>query len=210
LSYPPAGVVSGARARPAQRAGVAGFGIGAVGILGLGAAHGGYFPTAWGWTVVAFVAILVWSLTVGAARRPTALEGVFLGALLAFACWFALSSTWGTASAAIEETVRALVYVAGAAVALTVVRRATVPALLAGVLTGTTALACYVLASRLFPDRIRTFDSIADYRLSIPIGYWEALGLLCALAVLLALGLAAFKNELGAQGGISITAGGSG
>jgi hypothetical protein len=195
LSYPPAGVASAARARPAARADAAGFGFGAVGVLGLGAAHGGYFPTAWGWTVVAFVAILVWSLTVGTVRRPSSLEGVFLGALLAFACWFALSGIWGTSSAAIEETTRALVYVAGAAVALTVVRRSTVPALLAGILTGTTALACYALASRLFPDRIGTFDSVAGYRLSTPIGYWNALGLLCALAVLLAVGLAASTSS---------------
>jgi O-Antigen ligase len=195
LSYPPAGVASAARARPAARADAAGFGLGAVGVLGLGAAHGGYFPTAWGWAVVAFVAMLVWSLTVGAVRRPTALEGVFLGALLAFACWFALSSTWGTVSAAIDEAVRALVYVAGAAVALSIVRRATVHAFLAGVLTATTALACYALASRLFPDRIGTFDSVAAYRLSTPIGYWNALGLLCALGVLVAVGLAASTSS---------------
>ena len=193
--YPPAGVALAARVRPAARTEAAGFGLGAVGVLGLGAAHGGYFPTAWGWAVVAFVAVLVWSLTVGAARRPAALEGVFLGALLAVACWFAFSSIWGTASAAIEETVRALVYVVGAAVALTVVRRATVPALLAGILTGTTALACYALASRLFQDRIGTFDSVAVYRLSTPIGYWNALGLLCALGVLLAVGLAASTSS---------------
>ena len=87
------------------------------------------------WAVAAALAhsrLLPGPLTVGAARRPTALEGVYLGALLTFACWFALSGIWGTASAAIDESVRVLVYVAGAAVALTVVRRATVPALLAG------------------------------------------------------------------------------
>jgi hypothetical protein len=179
------------RARLAPRADAAGFGIGAIGVLGLGAAHGGYFPTAWGWAVVAFVAILVWSLTVGAARQPTAVEGVFLAALLAFAGWFALSSIWGTSAGASEESIRVLVYVAGAAVGLSIMRRATVPALLAGLLTGTTALAFYALASRLFPDRIGTFDTVAGYRLSTPIGYWNALGLLCAIAVLLAVGLAA-------------------
>lgn len=178
-----------------MRAEVAGFGIGALGVLGLGAAHGGYFPTAWGWAIVAFVAVLAWPLTVGATRRLTALEGVYLGALLTFAGWFALSGIWGTASAALDEAVRVLVYVAGAAIALTVVRRAAVPALLAGVLTGATALACYALATRLFPDRIGTFDSVAVYRLSTPIGYWNALGLLCALAALLALGLAASASS---------------
>lgn len=173
------------------RGAAAPFAVGAICVLGLGAAHGGYFPTAWGWAIVAFVAVLAWPLTVGVARRSTPHGGVLLGALLGFSCWFALSAIWGTASAAIDETVRVLVYVAGAAVALAIVRRATFPALLAGVLTGATVLACYALATRLFPDRIGTFDSVAVYRLSTPIGYWNALGLLCALATLLALGLAA-------------------
>jgi O-Antigen ligase len=195
LSYPPAAVVPVARPHPALRAEIAGVGVGAISILGLGAAHGGYFPSAWGWAIVAFVAVLAWPLTVGVARRPTQLEAVYLGGLLAFACWFALSGVWGTVSAALDETVRVLVYVTGAAVALAVVRRATVPALLAGVLTGTTALAFYALASRLFPDRIGTFDSVAGYRLATPIGYWNALGLLCAIAALLAVGLAASASS---------------
>ena len=195
MSYPPAAVVPVARPHPAVRAEIAGFGVGAISIVGLGAAHGGYFPSAWGWAIVAFVAVLAWPLTVGAARRPTPLEAIYLAALLAFACWFALSGIWGTASAAIDESVRVLVYVTGAAVALTVVRRSTVPALFAGILTGATALACYALASRLFPDRIGTFDSVAGYRLATPIGYWNALGLLCAMAALLALGLAASTSS---------------
>ncbi|MCU1281094.1 MAG: O-antigen polymerase, partial [bacterium] len=190
LSYPTIGVGLAKRAQVDIRAAAPPFLVGALCVVGLGAAHGGYFPTAWGWAIVAFVAALAWSLTVGSARRPTALEGVFLGALLAFAGWFALSGIWGTASASSDETVRVFVYVVGAAGALSVVRRATVPALVAGVLAGTTALAVYALASRLFPDRIGTFDSVAGYRLATPIGYWNALGLLCALAVLLAVGLA--------------------
>jgi O-Antigen ligase len=195
LSYRSTGVETVGRTHPAMRGDGASFGLGAIGIAALGAAHGGYFPTSWGWAIVAFVAVLVWPLTVGATRRPSRFEGAFVGALLAFACWFALSAIWGTTSAAIEETARVLVYVMAAAVGLIVVRRGNVHALLAGTLTGTTALACYALATRLFPDRIGTFDSIAGYRLATPIGYWNALGLLCAIAALLAVGLAASSSS---------------
>jgi hypothetical protein len=189
LSYTP--VAATAPARRVVSPGVPAFALGAGGILGLGAAHGGYFPTAWGWAIVIFVAVLAWPLTVGAARRPSTLEGLFLLAVLAFAGWLALSALWGAPSGAVDEFVRILVYLAGAGAALSVVRRTTVAALPAGVLVGTTGVACYALASRLFPDRIGTFDSVAAYRLATPIGYWNALGLLCAIALLIALGLAA-------------------
>src|SRR5207244_2177943 len=54
-----------------------------------------------------------------------------------------------------------------------------------------TLLAAHALATRLFPDRVGTFDSIAVYRLSEPVGYWNALGVFAAMGALLALGFAA-------------------
>ena len=191
LSYPSARATVATRTRPAARGGAAPFVFAGVCVLGLGAAHGGYFPSAWGWTVVAAVGVLAWSLTIRAVARPTATEAVFLGALLAAACWYALSAVWGTSSAALDETGRALVYVAGAGAAFSVVRRASAAALLGGVLAGSSAIAVYALGTRLFPDRMGTFDSVAVYRLSTPIGYWNALGLLCAIALLLSLALVA-------------------
>jgi tetratricopeptide (TPR) repeat protein len=47
------------------------------------------------------------------------------------------------------------------------------------------------LATRLFPERFGVYDSISNYRLSNPVGYWNALGILAAIGALLALGLAA-------------------
>jgi O-antigen ligase len=55
----------------------------------------------------------------------------------------------------------------------------------------------YALLTRLFPDRFGTFDtSISGYRLSDPLGYWNALGILAAMGWLLALGLAARSGPL--------------
>jgi O-antigen ligase len=109
--------------------------------------------------------------------------------LLGLTTWFALSSLWGVSSSALTQTFRVLLYAVGVAAALTLVRRASARALLGGTLTGTSAIALYALGTRLLPDRIGTFNSVAVYRLSAPLGYWNALGLLCAIGLLLSLGL---------------------
>ena len=49
----------------------------------------------------------------------------------------------------------------------------------------------YALLTRLFPKQFGVFDQFGGNRLSSPIGYWNALGLLAAIGCLLALGLAA-------------------
>ena len=70
-------------------------------------------------------------------------------------------------------------------------RRRLVGALLGGALTAIVLVSSYGLATRLFPERVGTFDSVAGYRLFTPLGYWNGLGLFAALGVLLALGIAA-------------------
>jgi tetratricopeptide (TPR) repeat protein len=60
---------------------------------------------------------------------------------------------------------------------------------------GICVVCLYALATRLFPEQLATFDPIAGYRLSEPVGYWNALGLLAAFGMLLAFGLAA-RGEL--------------
>jgi hypothetical protein len=191
LSYPSAGAAERPHARSDLKDRAAPFGLGAIGVLGLGAAHGGYFSSSWGWATVVLVGVFVWALTIRVVARPTAAEAAFLAGLAGLACWYALSTTWGTASASLDQMFRVILYVVGAAAAWALVRRGSAPALLAGALTGSTGIAGYALATRLFPYRLGTFDSIAGYRLATPIGYWNALGLLCAVAFLLSLALAA-------------------
>jgi O-antigen ligase len=84
-----------------------------------------------------------------------------------------------------------LVYVAVVPAALLVVKRRSVPQLLAGVLAGVTLVSAYALATRLFPERLGTFDPLASYRLTTPVGYWNALGIFAGLGVVLAFGFAA-------------------
>src|SRR5207245_6290541 len=82
-------------------------------------------------------------------------------------------------------------YVAGALAVLLVVGRTSAQRLVAGALAGITGVACWALATRLLPQWLGTFDPVAGYRLSEPLGYWNGLGLLCAMGALLAVGFAA-------------------
>jgi O-antigen ligase len=118
-------------------------------------------------------------------------ELVFLGALAAFVVWVAASAFWSEATPALRELERDLAYVAVPLAAFAVLRRATVPALLGGLTAGIGLLSLYSLATRLFPDRIGSYDPVAVYRLSTPIGYWNALGIFSALGIVLALGFVA-------------------
>jgi O-Antigen ligase len=167
------------------------FMVACLGTVGIGASNGGYFPSSWGWPIVAFAAVAIWVASAAAVPRVTRAEAVFAVGLLALAIWYALSAIWGVAGTALDQSFRPLVYAAGVAAAIVLVRAATVRALLAGVLTGASAIATYALGTRLYPDRIGTFDPIAGYRLATPIGYWNALGLLCSVGLLLSIGLVA-------------------
>src|SRR4051794_11605567 len=161
-------------------------------VAGASAASGGYFPTSWGWTAL----VLLWSTAIVLLLRRSieisVTEVLFLGALILFAGWIWLATTWSlSAPSSFLEGQRVLVYVAGASAAVLVVRKRTVPHLLGGLLTAIALISGYALATRLFPDRIGTFDPIAGYRLETPLGYWNALGILAAMGVLLGLGFAA-------------------
>jgi hypothetical protein len=159
---------------------------------GVSAAAGGYFPTSWGWTALALFWVAAISLLVRSSVEVGPFELVFVGALTLFAAWVWLSTTWSsTAPSSFLEGQRVLVYVAAASVAVLLARRRSVPQLVGGVLAGITLISTYGLATRLFPNRIGSFDPIAGYRLEEPVGYWNALGILAAIGALLALGLAA-------------------
>jgi tetratricopeptide (TPR) repeat protein len=161
-------------------------------VAGVAASHGGYFPTSWGWTTLGLLCAAAAVLLV---RRDVRLGGnelAFLAAVLGFVVWIGLSIVWSTAPAhSVSELERALVYLAGALAFQLAVTQVSVSRLLAGLLAGTTLLSAAALAGRLFPDRPGTTDPVAVYRLSEPVGYWNALGILAAIGALLALGFAA-------------------
>lgn len=166
-------------------------------LLGLGvapvlAANGGYFPSSWGWSGVA----LAWAAVLAAALsdfpRPTQMQLAFVGFLVAFTGWIALSLVWtSTQSETGLEFDRALVYVAAALAVVAIVTADRVVRMLAGLATGIGLICAYALATRLFPHGNLTNDTFAGSRLATPIGYWNGLAIVAGIGTVLAVVFAA-------------------
>jgi O-antigen ligase len=160
-------------------------------------ANGGYFPVAWGWSGLALVLLAVSALALGVKVEVGVLDRVFLGALAALTVWIFASLLWtSSVPSTVLEVERMLVYLAAGVVGFLLLRRSSVLAVLIGVWGAITVVAAYGLATRLFPESLGVFDPIAEYRLSNPVGYWNAFGILTAMGALLALGLAARGGPL--------------
>jgi hypothetical protein len=164
---------------------------------GLGFANGGYFPVAWGWSGLALLWLVAIGLALGVSVEAGILERVFVAALAALTAWTFLSLLWTSSiPSTVLEGERVLVYLAAGVAGFLLLRRRSLPALLLGAWAGITVVCGYGLATRLFPDRLGVFDAISGYRLSEPVGYWNAFGILAATGTLLALGLAARSGPI--------------
>ena len=168
-------------------------------VLFLGLDGGGFFAGTTALAAAVVLGALVLRLTL--ADRP--LEGVGLPLVVAaaalglFAVWTLLSAAWSDAPArALLEFDRALLYL-GALVLLGSVRftPARLRLCLRGVLAATVALCAIGLISRMLPEVISAEANVANERLSHPLTYWNALGLLAALGMVLALGVSSDSDE---------------
>jgi O-antigen ligase/polysaccharide polymerase Wzy-like membrane protein len=168
-------------------------------VAALGWADGGYFPSEWGLATLGFSLVAATVLLVTDAARPSRLELGYLAGLAAFAVWAGLSTLWSPGAAApVLEAERGTLYLAAAAAGLLLLpRRNVVAPLLAGVVAGAVVLSSYALATRLFPGHVGgSYDPSSGYQLAEPIGYWNALGLLTAIAILLSAGFAAHGDHV--------------
>jgi O-antigen ligase len=161
--------------------------LAAVVVTVVGASHGGYYPTAWGPLTLLFLAVAAVALLVRPRPAPGWRELALPGLLAAIALWALLSAVWGVPTEAVPEAQRALAYAAGVLAFALVLRRERVPGFLVGVWLGICVVSVDALAGRLFPERFGEYDPINGYRLAEPVGYWNTLGVLAALGVLLAL-----------------------
>ncbi|MBA3562106.1 MAG: O-antigen ligase family protein [Actinobacteria bacterium] len=162
-----------------------------IAVISVAAPNGSYFPSSWGWSSLAFLLAAAIGLVVQTRVSFGALETAYLGAWFVLLAWTAASLLWSpTTTQTMYEIERTLVYVAFA-LALAVLGRRSVALLLPALLTGIVAVATYGLATRLFPDRVDTFDSYVGYRLSEPLGYWNALSIFAVVGAAVAAGLAA-------------------
>jgi hypothetical protein len=171
--------------------------------VALGAADGAYFATEWGLALLAFTLVAVGALLLAEPAWPGRLALGFLAGLAALALWAGLSALWSPAHLPVLEAERGLLYVAAVAAALLLPQiRAGAHALLAGVLAGIVVLSLYALGTRLFPGHLGgSYDPSSGYQLAKPLGYWNALGLLAAIGISLALGFAAHSRAAIARAG---------
>ena len=161
----------------------------------IGNAHGGYYPTAWGWCVLAFGWVAGVAHFTGR-RTLDGLELAFVGALSLFLGWVALSAAWTSdIDGTVLELQRGLVYLFGGLAALLVVRRGWVGHLLGGLVAGATWLSVQALGDRLFPDAAAD-EVIVQDRLQGALGYANGFALLAVLGAVLALGLGVHARTL--------------
>jgi hypothetical protein len=155
--------------------------LGFVGVLALSSVDGGFFPRSWPWATMGLAAAAAIALLVRTRVDLSVPAIAMIAAYGAFAAFVRLSALWSDdASAAALETERALVYVAGALAAVTIVTRRSAPHLLAGVVAAATALCAYSVVAGAGPAA----------SLEGPIGYANALGIVAAIGILAAAGIA--------------------
>ena len=109
-------------------------------------------------------------------------------ALALLALWTALSMTWAPLPGrALDDVERGALYLVVLLVAAAVLRGAAVRVVEPGLLAGIALVCCYALSERLLPGVVDLASSrSAAGRLEQPMTYWNAMGLLAALGLVLA------------------------
>jgi hypothetical protein len=167
---------------------------------GLGAASGGYLETAWGWSALVLFWTTMLALLLRSSVRLGWLEFGFIAGIFAFWVSTIVSAGWGaSATGAVRESQRTLIYVGGAVATLVLVRSQSYRGLVTGVWAGCAAVSTYALGTRLFDPEPGSIE-LEGYRLSALLGYWNALGIFAGIGVLLALGLAVRARSLPISG----------
>jgi O-antigen ligase len=157
------------------------------------ASDGAYFSQSWGWVALAFLVPSTVLLILDRITAPGRMRIAFASLMGALGVWITLSTIWSISpSGSAREAERMLVYVSVALAVALVLRRGDGPAVAGGTFVGVCAITTFALATRLFPDRFDTAEDATNaYRLAEPLGYWNAFGLVAAIAVLFAIGAVA-------------------
>ncbi len=160
---------------------------------------GGYFPNTPAFVAIVFAQALVLRTTL--ADRP--FEGfsralaIPLGALTLYAAWQLTSALWSHATArTLDSYDRTLLYVL-ALVLFGSVRytRRQARTLVLAVFAGLAAVCLIGLISRVLPHAWPTTGNFFDNRLTYPLTYWNAEGMVAAMVLILGLHLSANRAE---------------
>ena len=166
----------------------------------LGFDAGGFFPD----SVAVATLLLVAVLALRAALAESPFEGIGVrllvaaGALAAFGLWTLLSGRWGlhAPGRALIEFDRVLLYLLALVLFGTIARRSSnLRWMLRGLALGIVAICVTGLATRLLPDVFPVAETLANDRLSYPVTYWNALGLLAAVGALICFHVASSLTE---------------
>jgi O-antigen ligase len=169
-------------------------------VFGLAAANGGFFATAWGWAGLALLLVTGIALLARDRLRLRRLEAALVVCLGALVAWTALSALWSASPGTpLLETERSTLYLAAVAALLVTAARPPPRPLAAGVVVACVGICAWALSGRLTPDSVPAAGGLGAYRLAGPTGYWNGLGLLAAIGVLLALGFAAHADQRAAR-----------
>jgi hypothetical protein len=160
-------------------------------LIGLGFAEGGFFVEAQSWATFALAWLLAMIVFVRDRLCLRRLEAAFACSLLALTGWTALSAAWSTdAGLSLHEGQRVLLYAVAIAVVLLLAASGSMTATLGGVLVGVLVPVSGGLFHYLFLYGDRRPDRFEGYLLFEPVGYANAVGALCTIGILIALGFA--------------------
>jgi O-Antigen ligase len=160
---------------------------------------GGYFPGSVAFAVLLLTQVVL--LRVLVARTPFAgfsrAHAVTAALFAAYAGWTLASGLWSSApDRALTEFNRTFLYLLLLVLFGTLARRREQMRLMTrGVLAGALIVCICALITRLLPHVWPVSAGLAPSRLSFPLTYWNALGILAAIAVVLAAGLACDPAE---------------
>jgi O-antigen ligase len=160
-------------------------------IAPVAAGQGGFFPVAWGWMGIGFAWVGVTGLLLRRQIQLSPAELVMAAGILLVTLWTAAGLLWtSSVTNTVLEVERALAYLAFVAAVMIVCQRSSAIGVLVGTWAAIMTTSLYSLATHLAPERFGFYqDPLAAGRLFQPIGYWNALGIFCAMGIALALGL---------------------
>jgi O-antigen ligase len=161
--------------------------------------QGGFFARSWPWAGLYFAAVGALALLSSVDLRVNVAALALMSATAALCAWTALSWFWSSEpSTSLHEALRTPIYLAAAVTFVTLAAAGGSRGLLGGVAAGTTAVAAYSLADRYLHGVHQAHEQAR--MLEVPLGYANALGVLCGigLVVVAALGVTSRKLTMAA------------
>lgn len=166
----------------------------------LGAVQGGFLPDAWVWAG----ALAAWAAALGLTLADRAGGSLWPLAAIALLLWTLASALWSADRAqSLLEARRTLVYAAVVLALVVLARRNSTWTLVIATQLAVTGLIVYALFRYLLGARLH--ETFEGYAISEPLGYANAVGVLAAIGIALALApLAERSGTVRALGGASV------